>query len=235
MKKVDLAIIIISLVISVTSFISTNIIFVPFVIFLVYVAYYFLLIRKRIKNYLSKSERIHACYHFINSFVITMSVKESLEEAYQNGLRVAPKSLLEETNEIENKTIIERIDFLRSYFNLGIYKMFINIINLYQEQGGNILVISDSLIRECTRVEKSLTESTSIGNRHLGEYLVLWLLSFFILIFLRFALSQFYMQMINSTLVIALICGYYLIFLASSHLFFLRFTSISVKEDNLNE
>ena len=231
MKKIDLIFIISSLLISFSAYLATMQIFIPVGIFAIYVLYYFLLIRKKIAQYLHKSEVVHSCYHFINSFLITISVKESLEEAYQNGLRVAPKSLLEETNEIENMTIMERINFLRSYFNLAIYKMFLNVINLHQEQGGNILTISDSLIRECTRVEKTLNESTAIGNRHLVEFAVLWLLSFFILIFLRFAISQFYSQMISSFIMIAFISGFYLIFLVSVHLFLINFTSISIKED----
>ncbi len=231
MKKIDLIFIISSLFISFSAYLATMQIFIPIGIFAVYILYYFLLIRKKIAQYLHKSEVVHSCYHFINSFLITISVKESLEEAYQNGLRVAPKSLLEETNEIENMTIMERINFLRSYFNLAIYKMFLNVVNLHQEQGGNILTISDSLIRECTRVEKTLNESTAIGNRHLVEFAVLWLLSFFILIFLRFAISQFYSQMISSFIMIAFISGFYLIFLVSVHLFLINFTSISIKED----
>ena len=231
MKKIDFFIIIGSLIIAASSFLATNTIYIPLGIFLIYLLYYFVLVRKKIKHYLSRLETTHACYHFINSFIITLSVKDSLEEAYQNGLRLAPKSLNEETVEIENMTIIERITFLRSYFNLAIYKMFINIIGLYQDQGGSILTISDSLIRECTRVEKTISESSFISNRHLIEFLILWLLSFFILVFLRFALSQFYFQMIEKPVVIALIIGFYLIFLVSFHLMTLRYTSLSIKED----
>lgn len=234
MKKIDPFFILISLIIALTGYLTTSQILASVGIFLIYNLYYFFLIRKRIKHYLHRNEVVHACYHFINSFLITMSVKESLEEAYNNGLRLAPKSLLIETNEIENMTIIERINFLRSYFDLAIYKMFINIVDLHQEQGGNILTVSDSLIRECTRVEKTLSESNSIGNRHLVEFLILWLLSFFILVFLRFAISQFYSQMISSALMLSMISGFYLLFLVSAHLFLLKFTVISIKEDKAN-
>ena len=231
MKKIDLVYIISSLVVAATGYLATNILYIPIGIFIVYILYYFLFIRKRIKRFRERVEVVHSCYSFVNSFIITLSVKESLEEAYTNGLRLAPKSLMDETIEIENMNIIERIRFLRSNFNLAIYKMFINIIELHQEQGGNILNISDSLIRECTRVEKTLSESTSIGKRHLVEFIVLWLLSFMIMIFLRFALSQFYTMMISSNLMLALICGFYLIFLASLHLFLAKFADISIKED----
>lgn len=231
MKKVDLIYIIGSLLIAFTGYLTTSIIYIAIGIFAIYILYYFALIRKRIKKYFKRIEVCHSCYHFVNSFIITMSVKESYEEAYQNGLRLAPKSLLSETSEIENMTILERISFLRSYFNLAIYKMFLNIIALYQDQGGSILKMSDSLLRECTRVEKSIKESSSISNRHLAEFGVLWILSFFILVFLRFALRQFYQQMISSVTVIVFITGFYLIFLISLHLFLLRYTLMPVKED----
>ena len=233
MKK-DLIFIISSMLISLTSYLVLNNLVITLVIFFVYVLYYFVLIRRRINNYFIRVEKVHACYHFINSFLITMSVKESLEEAYQNGLRLAPKSLLAETNEIENMNIMERINFLRSYFDLSIFKMFINIIELHQEQGGNILMISDVLIRECTRVERTLNESTSIGNRHLAEFLVLWLLTFFILIFLRFALAQFYTLMISTPLIISMIAVFYLIFMLSVHIFLVKYSDISLKGDVSN-
>ena len=234
MKKIDIIFFTTSLVISITAFLATNIIFIPFGIFLVYLLYYFVLIRKRIKNYLAKVETIHACYHFVNSFIITLSVKDSLEEAYLNGLRLAPASLTKESSEIENMTILERINFLRQYFNLAIYKMFLNIIGLYVDQGGNILNISDSLIRECTRVEKDLNESSAISNRHLVEFGILWLLSFFIMIFLRFALANFYIQMLKNPLIITLICLFYLLFLLAAHLFIYQYTSLTIKEDSEN-
>ena len=235
MKKLDIVFVIISLLIALTSYFATNLIYIPIGVFAIYLIYYFVLVRKRIKRYLNKTEVIHSCYNFINSFVISLSVKDSLEEAYQNGLRLAPKTMLEETNEIENKTIIERLVFLRQYFNLAIYKMFLNIVNLYQDQGGNILTLSDSLMKECTRVEKSMQESASISNKHLVEFAILWLLSIFILVFLRFALSDFYLKMLSSVIFVVLVTIYYLLFLVASFLFILKYVNLVIKEDVGNE
>ena len=231
MKKVDTTFILLSLVISITGYISTNILYVSLAIFLVYLLYYFLLIRRKIKHYYDRINRIHSCYHFINSFTITLSVKESFEDAYTNGLRLEDKNIEEEISQIENMPIIDRIKYLRRYFNLGIYRMFVNVVSLYQEQGGNILNLSDGLLRECTRVEKSLSESVSIGNKHLVEFIILWFLSFLVLVFLRFSLAQFYFQMISSRMIIAMICGFYLLCLLSIHLFMMKYVKISIKED----
>lgn len=231
MKKVDMFYILLSLMIALTGYISTNIIYVSIAIFVVYNLYYFVLIRKKIRRYYDRIERIHSCYHFINSFVITLSVKDSFEEAYTNGLRLENKNLEEEVSQIENMPIIDRLKYLRRYFNLGMYRMFTNVIGLYQDQGGNILTLSDGLLRECTRVEKSLSESVAIGRKHLVEFVILWFLSFLILVFLRFSLSQFYTQMISSMMIIGMICGFYVLCLASTHLFLSKFSKISIKED----
>lgn len=235
MKKIDITFIIAMLILALSGFLVTNLFYIPIIILAIYLAYYFLYMRKRIFRYLDRVETIHACYNFINSFIISMSVKDSYDEAYLNGLRFAPKSMLEETNEIENMTIVERIKFLRQYFNLGIYKMFLNIVDLYQEQGGNILTLSEGLTRECTRVEKDVVETTSLSNRHLAEFLVLWLLSFLIIVFLRFALTSFYFEMLKQPLFVVLVTLFYLLFLGSAHLFLLKYSTILIKEDNLNE
>lgn len=235
MKKIDITFIIAMLILALSGFLVTNLFYIPIIILAIYLAYYFLYMRKRIFRYLDRVETIHACYNFINSFIISMSVKDSYDEAYLNGLRFAPKSMLEETNEIENMTIIERIKFLRQYFNLGIYKMFLNIVVLYQEQGGNILTLSEGLTRECTRVEKDVVETTSLSNRHLAEFLILWLLSFLIIVFLRFALASFYFEMLKQPLFVVLVTLFYLLFLGSAHLFLVKYSTILIKEDNLNE
>lgn len=186
-------------------------------------------------NYHDKQQRIHACYHFINSFIISMSVKESVEDAYQAGIRSPNKELNEITNELTQMNAYDRIIYLRDYFNLGVYKMFINVLDLYQDQGGNILSMSEELISESTRIENVLTQSTSISSKYLGEILLLWILSFGILVFLRFSIAQFYDQMKTVPVFLVFISLFFVILLFSIHLFITRFTTIQVKEDRMDE
>lgn len=235
MKKIDPIYIVLSVIVAVSSYIVTNNLFLPLGVFLVYVLYYFVIARRKLGFYFARANNIHCCYHFINSFLITLSVKESFEEAYQNGIRITDEALVEETSQIENMPIIDRIKYLRRFFNLSIYRMFVNVVIMYQEQGGNILNLSDGLIKECTRVEKSLTDSMAIGTKHLVEFIILWFLSLLILVFLRFSMSQFYFQMIDSPLMIGFIVGFYLIILGSTHLFLSKFCQLSIKEDNEDE
>lgn len=231
----DILFILLSVFIGVLGYLATNNLIFPIVIFVVYVLYYFIFGRKMLMNYHDKQRRIHACYHFINSFIISMSVKESVEDAYQAGIRCPNKELEEITNELTQMRTYDRIIYLRDYFNLGIYKMFINVLDLYQDQGGNILNMSEELIGESTRIEKTLTESTALSNKYLGEILLLWIMSFGILLFLRFSIAQFYDQMKSSPIFFAFLVAYFILLLFSIHLFIRRYTTIQVKEDRMNE
>lgn len=231
MRKNDLIWILLIFVIGIIAFLTSSNLLISIAVALLYLAYYFFVARKRLNNYSNKIERIHCCYHFINSFLVTLSTKESLEDAYQSGLRIDNKKLNEISKSIENLSIYDRVIYLRTFFNLSIYKMFINILDLYQDQGGNILSMSGNLLRECTRVEKTLNESLSIGQKHIVEFLLLWVMSFGVVLFMRFGISEFYSMMVAKPVFLMLLFCYFMICLVSVHLFLVKYTNLTIKED----
>ena len=230
MQKINVVFIIIGLMLGVLCYLSTNSILYAALIAVVFILDFFILMRKRFVHYFSLIERVHTSYHFINSFVITLSVKESLEDAYQNGIRIKNARLNALTDQLNEMAVIERVKYLKDYFNLSIYLMFLNVVNLHQDQGGNILIMSDNLIKECTRTEKTLSETLSIGHKHLKEFITLWIMSIAILIFMRFSLKDFYVTMLKSTLFSALLFVFFLICIISINLFVNSFTDLTVKE-----
>lgn len=232
MNKITIAYILTVFAIAGVCYVVTLNIYLSVILALLFLLYYFLYLMKQFKRYFSVIERVHTCYYFINSFLITLSVKNSFEEAFESGTRINNQNLNDQIKELGTLSIYDRVKYLRGYFNLSIYKMFLNILDLYQDQGGNILNMSDNLLRECTRTEKVLTETKSIGLRHLVEFIVLWAMSLGILLFMRFAISDFYATMLESSLFIPLIFGYFLIFLGSLHLFFKSYTNLTIKEDS---
>ena len=230
MNKINIFFVVIGLMLGTLCYLTTNSILFASLILLIFVLDYFLLMRKRFVHYFSLIERVHTSYHFINSFVITLSVKESLEDAYQNGIRINNARLNAETEQLQEMTVIERIKYLKDYFNLSIYLMFLNVVDLYQDQGGNILTMSDNLIKECTRTEKTLSETITIGHRHLKEFITLWILSIAILLFMRFSLKDFYQTMLQGSFFSLLIFGFFLVCIISVNLFVVAFTDLTVKE-----
>ena len=230
MKKIDIIFVILGIFLGILCYFSTiNYIF-SIILLVIFVADYFIFMRKKFVHYFSLIERVHTAYHFINSFVISLSVKDSLEEAYQNGIRINNARLNAETKELNEMAVLDRVKYLYGYFNLSIYKMFLNVLDLYQDQGGNILNMSDNLLRECTRTEKTLSDTLSIGYKHLTEFLILWLMSFAILLFMRFSIEEFYLMMLKNVFIVPLIFMFFLICVGSINLFINSFTNLTVKE-----
>ena len=231
MVTISIIFVCISVAIAVLCFITTSNIFFSLGVLAIYVTYYFLIQYKKIKKYKSLVNRVHSCCFFINSFLITMSVKESFEDGYISGLRAKNSELTMFTNELNDLAYSERVIYLKNYFKLAIYKMFLNVLDIYQDQGGNILTMSENLIRECSRTEKTLNDSSSLGVKHLVEFIMLWALSFAILLFMKFSLKDFYEKMLANPIFTPLIFVYFLICLLSFHFFLNSFTNLSIKED----
>ena len=230
MKKIDIIFVFLGIFLGILCYFSTiNYIF-SIVIFVLFVADYFVFMRKKFIHYFNLIERVHTSYHFINSFVISLSVKDSLEEAYQNGIRTNNYHLNAETKELTEMPVLDRVKYLYGYFNLSIYKIFLNVLDLYQDQGGNILNMADNLLRECTHTEKTLSDTLSIGYKHLTEFLILWLLSFAILLFMRFSIEEFYLMMLNNPFIVPLIFIFFILCIGSINLFVNSFTSLTIKE-----
>ena len=230
MEKIDIVFIILGIFLGILCYFSINNIIFSVVILAIFVADYFIFMRKKFIHYFSLIERVHTSYHFINSFIISLSVKDSLEDAYQSGIRINNSRLNDETNALTEMPVIERVKYLSDYFNLSIYKMFLNVLDLYQDQGGNILNIADNLLRECTRTQKTLSDTRSIGYKHLTEFLILWLMSFAILLFMRFSIQDFYLMMLKNQFNGPMIFMFFLICVVSINLFVNAFTNLTIKE-----
>ena len=231
MKKIDIVFVFIGISLGFLCYFATFNYILGIGVLLLAIIDYFVFLRKKFMKYFSLINRVHASYHFVNSFVITLSVKDSLEDAYQNGIRIDNARLNAETAELNELSVIDRVKYLSDYFSLSIYKMFLNVLDLYQDQGGDILDMADNLLKECTRTEKTLTDTLSIGYKHLVEFIILWLMSIGILIFMRFSIQDFYQMMLKNSFVAPMLAGFFVICILSINLFVNQFTNLTIKEE----
>ena len=231
MKKMDLVSITISLVIGLIAFFVSNNIFVCIGVTLIYVLYYFVLARKIIKTYNLKTIKIKSCLYFINTFLITLSIKDSLEDAFEHASNNTDKEFQQLIYEMQEMNVNEKLDYLKKYYSYSSYRMFTKVISLYLDQGGNVLKISESLLNEVVRIDETMNESKSSSKKKLVEFVILWLLTFLVLLFMRFALSEFYFSMLKSIPFFALLIVFFLLCLVSLHVFLKRFTKLPVNEE----
>ena len=159
------------------------------------------------------------CYRFMNSFVTTCSVTSSLSRAYEvscEGTEGEEKDVMEacSCNDIEG-----RLHELSSYFESQLFEVFLSIIAIYEERGGDILSLSSSLLEEATRVEEEEDNKAKVSQGKLFQYCTLWAMSLGIVGFLRFALANFYDTLLAS-LTYTICLGVYFGFLLFGLLFY---------------
>ena len=93
--------------------------------------------------------------------------------------------------------------------------MFINIINQYIFNGGDILDISQALMRDSRALEDRLLDFEKMSRRKFAEFITSWALSFLILFILQFSISSIYQAIDSIAYYSILIFIFYLIFLVS--------------------
>lgn len=234
MKNANLIAIFVSFILGIVAYFTSNNYILAGVVIVVNLFYYLVIGRNKIKQYLLTNFRIHNCYHFINAFLITMSVKDSLDDSYFNATQGASGEYQDIVSELNDMPIMDKIEYLRKYFNLAVYKMFINVLNIYLDQGGNFLTMGDALLQETTRIEDTLNKSNRSIKKVSIEFGVLWMITFGVLIFLRFGVQDFYLTMLTSIPFFVSLCLFFVLFLLSVHVFIRRATSIYIKGDRLD-
>lgn len=219
----------VSLLLGVVMFISTyNFIFAG-IAFAISLIYFFAMALPIYKKHIKKVARFHECYHFINTFIISLSIKSSIKGALESSFESMGDAFLKEMEGMVELNENEKLNHLTQYFPFHIYGLFLNLINLWSEQGGNIIDMSTYLINESRLMEEYLTESQRISRKNLLEFGVLWTFSMLILVILRFALSQFYGKLSTQIYFPIAILGIIVFLLITIHVALLRTTKIEIR------
>jgi hypothetical protein len=181
-------------------------------------------VRPLLLKFGERERKRHEGYRFVNSFIISYSSNQSLEKAYQAASEYSGSELSEIFKAIESKDIPARLDYLVSYFDNDLYAMFLSLFHLYEEQGGDLLAISKGLLDEITRVEEAGDASSRESYKSLRDFLLLWVFSLAIFLFLRYGLANFYGSLIGNPVFLMTIGLYFGFFLISLIVYAIRFS-----------
>lgn len=167
-----------------------------------------------------KERKRHECYRFINAFIISLSVNLSGEKAYEDATATTVGEERALIDRIVALKLLERLEYLKTYFAEGTYRMFVSIFRLFSEQGGDVLTLADPLLKEATRNEEYGNARLKIKIAGLAQFLALWFMSYLVLAFIRFGLNNFYLTLASSLAYLGTAMAYFGLALIS----FLYFT-----------
>ena len=99
------------------------------------------LLAPMVKRFEEKERKRHECYRFVHSFLITLSVCDSLDKAYESGQRSFQERLKEIDDSLSKLSSKEKVEYLSSYFHMPIYGVFLSLLDLYLDRGGDVLKV----------------------------------------------------------------------------------------------
>lgn len=184
--------IIVSLILTGIFYLTTQNILLALLVFLISIVFFVLVVHRKAKKNQLKIHRYHQCFQFINSFIISLNVKGSMSAAIESGYETTDddtKAIIDSIKELNEE---EKIMYLCKYFKFDLYRLFVDTINLWNEEGGDILKMSQYLINQVRLKEQYLITCETIHRQKTTEFIVLWSISLAILAILRFALSTFF-------------------------------------------
>ena len=212
-------------------YVSTEDIIFTVVLFLGCVAYSIFYARKKLINSHSYGERVENCNTFINSLVVSLSIRTNLAEAVSSILDGLPDSLKRELEIYRNDDPVEMIKNLREYFKLEIYDVFSETISLYGTQGGDPLTMFNEILDNTRSLLDRNTERKYEGKKTFIMTSTLWGLALLILVVCRFAIREIYENLLGQLMFSIMVFIVYLMGLASYHLFVLKVTKVKGVDD----
>ena len=211
------------------SYVSTNSIIVGLIILTLTILYFVFVLKKRFDSYESKLSLFYECYHFINNFIVSLSIKGSILSSIENATLGASEDFKDEMEGIEKLNENEKLIYLKKYFQFSSYQLFVDVVLMWCEEGGNILKMSNFLLNNLRIEEEYLSYSEQENKKKLVEFGVLWAFSLAILVALRFALAQFF-DLISKTFLYPIgVCFLFFFLLLSIEFLTRRMTKVEIK------
>ena len=106
--------------------------------------------------------------------------------------------------------------------------MFLDLISLWSDQGGDIISMSSNLTNRARELEEYVSEAEQIHNKKIIEFVILWSFSLAILVFLRFALSQFFDKITSQFFYLIGIASIFIYVLITIHLLISKMTTLEI-------
>lgn len=192
MTRTNLVGILLSIVFGFITWVATGNIIVSVVVLVLTLLEFIIFINKRFKNYDLKISRFRECYHFVNNFIVSLSIKGSIVSSLENVTNAASDTLLDVLDGVKDMNENEKIMYLKRYFPFYSYQLFLDVILLWLEEGGDILEMSQYLITNLRSEEEYISYCEKSNKKTLFEFSILWAFTLVILFVLRFVLSTFY-------------------------------------------
>ena len=160
-------------------------------------------------------------YYWMQTLLTTLSIKKTITETFVN---VVQQYQLKKEHWIDpymSNDSLHALRNLKQRFTHPLYGLFLNTLEFYEVQGGEVLILFDSILQQTRLVEARRTEIQSLTKKYFFQWVFLWVLNLFILLMAKFVLMDLFDVMKTNLIFIAMITMVVLYF-PFSHLWWLQ-------------
>jgi hypothetical protein len=170
----------------------------------------------------SKRDRIDSeMYYWMQTFLTTLSIKKTITETFVNV--VQQYQLKKETwiRPFMSNDAIHGLRNLTKRFTHPLYGLFMNTLEFYEEQGGDVLLLFDSILHQTRIVESRRMEIQSLSKRYFFQWIFLWILNLFILLMSKVVLMDLF-DVMKANLIFITIITIIIVYFPLSHWWWLQ-------------
>ena len=229
MNSYRLYFLIVALVTTAVAYFASENLYLTIGVGVVFILYPQIFLVKKLEKSQSLYQRYHECYHFVNTFIVSLDIRGSLNSAFSSINPSMSKSYQDVYEGISSNKSEDKITYLQKYYPFYFYGLFAKVIALYQEQGGDILSMSSHLLEEGRRSEEHLRYCQDLHLTRTIEFVVLWVFALIILIVMRVSLNQFFSQIMGKILFIVGLSIFFLFFLVSVDILVRKVTTNEIR------
>ena len=211
------------------SYISTNNLIISSLPAVMAIAYFVFFASPQINLYEKKMNYFRLTNQFVNNFIVSLSIQPVIDIAYKNAISSLNYNFGNKLDGIEDLNTFEKLRYLENVFSFHPYQVFVQIIDLWQEQGGDILKMSNFLINQFREVEEYISACKQMGEKKVIEFSILWIFALSVLVVIRFALSQFYALISKNKIFLIGVISLFILVLISCQVLISKITKLELK------
>lgn len=174
----------------------------------------------------SKSKKREECFRFVNAFIVSYAVNDAVEASYVSAAVGLSQEGKEAAEALASRSVHERLEGLASYFETPFYRMFLSLLKVQQEEGGNFMDKAEPLLNEINQSYDDHLLKEKEKGKQLGQWVALWIMSALVVLFVRIALNNNYEQISSSLPYTVIGVAYFLLVFVGFALFAGRLAEI---------
>lgn len=131
-------------------------------------------------------------YYWVQNFITTLSIKKTITEAYVDLSQRYQLQKVTWLKSFSSNDVMQTMMNLKQRFHHPMYDLFCSTLNFYDEQGGEVMTLFESVLFQTRLMESRRLEMVRYTKRYFFQWMFLWALNVIILILSKWSLPDLY-------------------------------------------